>query len=387
MTRLLVGAFCLLAVVGVVEAALLPSAQIFNVVSQQDNMEFYTIDGMQNPALTLTRGNTYVFMLPDSSDHPFWITTQAHSIRGDNAYTNGVVYNGVAHRVGNVTFTVPLDAPDLLHYDCQYHASMTGPLSIIWGLSPGVHNNGIEKGTIMFLVPLSAPDTLYYNCQYHPDMTAVITIQDHTDKSPPLNVTTVFNVTHDFALAYMMGGKHNPALTLLRGHTYQFNLDCEGHPFNIKVVQGVGVTGRYIYHGVGGGVVGSVPTRIIVHGIVNSIAWVILLPLGILMARYGKGAIGHKTFWFLFHRACQCVAVIACAVGWSLGSFWVCGSDTYECNSPTPHALVGTFITVVALVQPVNAFIRPHVHADHEVGSSFFCSFFLFFLSVCLCLS
>ncbi|NNL08987.1 MAG: CHRD domain-containing protein [Croceitalea sp.] len=80
----------------------------------------------QNPSLTLVRGTTYTFTI-DASGHPFLIK----SVQGNtnaNAYNNGVTNNGAEN--GTVTFTVPMDAPDTLYYNCQFHSSMTGTFTI-----------------------------------------------------------------------------------------------------------------------------------------------------------------------------------------------------------------------------------------------------------------
>ena len=42
----------------------------------------------------------------------------------------------------------------------------------------GVTNNGAVSGTITFTVPTDAPNTLYYNCEFHGSMTGMITITD-----------------------------------------------------------------------------------------------------------------------------------------------------------------------------------------------------------------
>jgi hypothetical protein len=70
-----------------------------------------------NPTLTLLRGQVYVF---DNStyygSHPLQIRTS----QGGTAYTNGVVDNGG----GKLTFTVPMNAPIKLYYQCTNHSGM-----------------------------------------------------------------------------------------------------------------------------------------------------------------------------------------------------------------------------------------------------------------------
>ena len=79
-----------------------------------------------NPNLTLKRGETYTFSVT-APGHPFLI----NSVPGtgtSNTYNSGVTNNGAVS--GTVTFTVPSDAPDTLFYNCEFHGSMTGTITI-----------------------------------------------------------------------------------------------------------------------------------------------------------------------------------------------------------------------------------------------------------------
>mgnify|MGYP000668990156 CR=1 FL=1 len=79
-----------------------------------------------NPNLTLKRGETYTFSV-NTPGHPFLI----NSVQGtgtNNTYDNGVTNNGAVS--GTITFTVPSDAPDTLFYNCEFHGSMTGTITI-----------------------------------------------------------------------------------------------------------------------------------------------------------------------------------------------------------------------------------------------------------------
>jgi hypothetical protein len=86
-----------------------------------------------NPTITLYRGNTYRFIL-NSAGHPFNIMTEPFKtgIAADGStsviYTNGITGGGTG--VGTVTFTVPTDAPDVLHYQCSTHSAMNGIMEI-----------------------------------------------------------------------------------------------------------------------------------------------------------------------------------------------------------------------------------------------------------------
>lgn len=89
----------------------------------------YVVGGVDNPTLTLTRGQTYTFDV-NADGHPFWITTARGA--GDtesNAYEPGVTGNGPS--VGTITFVVPATAPATLYYQCAYHTPMGGTLLIV----------------------------------------------------------------------------------------------------------------------------------------------------------------------------------------------------------------------------------------------------------------
>lgn len=85
------------------------------------------VENLDNPNLTLKRGETYTFEV-NASGHPFYIK----SVQGNTnlgAYNSGVTNNG--EQAGTITFVVPLDAPDTLYYNCQFHSLMTGTLNIV----------------------------------------------------------------------------------------------------------------------------------------------------------------------------------------------------------------------------------------------------------------
>jgi hypothetical protein len=148
----------------------------------------YIIDYIPNPALTLVRGNTYVFNLNLDVVSPFWIKTAPTQGR-TNPYNNGVNRNGA--NTGNITFTVPQDAPDTLYYASETQFNMQGRLNIVDGTpgtgagfwiqaEPGVNgvlpwapnissrdvlgviNNGEDLGTVEFDVPESTAQSFYY---------------------------------------------------------------------------------------------------------------------------------------------------------------------------------------------------------------------------------
>ena len=105
-----------------------------NVVNSASSAyQFSTYGNTNNPTMTLYRGNTYKFVL-NSAGHPFYIMTEPFktgiAVDGSTSviYSNGVTGNGTGK--GIVTFTVPVDAPDVLYYQCGTHGAMSGILRI-----------------------------------------------------------------------------------------------------------------------------------------------------------------------------------------------------------------------------------------------------------------
>jgi len=89
----------------------------------------YTIDDMQDPTLTLTRGSIYVFNIEVGDSHPFELRTQKRGEAGGQQYTDGVVGDQPMSK-GELIFTVPLNAPDTLFYQCKNHDDMLGQIDI-----------------------------------------------------------------------------------------------------------------------------------------------------------------------------------------------------------------------------------------------------------------
>ena len=90
-------------------------------------------ENVNNPSLTLYRGNTYKFNV-NATGHPFYIMTEPYpsGVAADGStstiYDTGVTNNGAQY--GTVTFTVPTGAPNTLYYQCGNHAAMYGILQI-----------------------------------------------------------------------------------------------------------------------------------------------------------------------------------------------------------------------------------------------------------------
>ncbi|TDE05293.1 CHRD domain-containing protein [Flavobacterium sandaracinum] len=79
-----------------------------------------------NPNFTFKRGGTYTFNLT-TPGHPFYINT-VQGTGSANAFSSGVTNNGAVS--GSVKIVVPANAPNTLYYNCEFHGSMTGTITI-----------------------------------------------------------------------------------------------------------------------------------------------------------------------------------------------------------------------------------------------------------------
>ena len=86
----------------------------------------YVINGIPNPNLVLRRGCTYFFHVA-TPGHPFLIK-EVQSAGVNNTFDEGVANQGA--EMATLAWSVPLDAPDTLFYNCQFHPPMTGQLLI-----------------------------------------------------------------------------------------------------------------------------------------------------------------------------------------------------------------------------------------------------------------
>jgi hypothetical protein len=78
-----------------------------------------------DPALYLMRGMTYYFVNNSGGSHPFEIRVAD----GGVAYSSGVANNNAS--TGVITFTVPMNAPATLYYQCSAHSNMGNTINIV----------------------------------------------------------------------------------------------------------------------------------------------------------------------------------------------------------------------------------------------------------------
>lgn len=76
-----------------------------------------------DPVLYLMRGHTYVLVNTTGTAHPFEIRVS----NGGSPYTSGVT----GSTSGTQVFTVPMDAPSTLYYQCTIHSGMGNTINIV----------------------------------------------------------------------------------------------------------------------------------------------------------------------------------------------------------------------------------------------------------------
>jgi len=99
-----------------------------------DGTNFYNINGSKQPAVSLLRGNTYIFDQSDAtnSGHPLRVSITANGTHDSGvAYTSGVTTGSAVGASGAFTqIVVASDAPNLLYYYCSNHTGMGGSFNV-----------------------------------------------------------------------------------------------------------------------------------------------------------------------------------------------------------------------------------------------------------------
>jgi cytochrome b561 len=93
-----------------------------------------------------------------------------------------------------------------------------------------------------------------------------------------------------------------------------------------------------------------------IHGVLNGVAWGILIPLGAMIARYLRVFESADPAWFYLHIACQCSGYILGVAGWGLGL--KLGSESVGATYQ-PHRNIGIAIFCLATLQVFALLLRP----------------------------
>ncbi|XP_042520865.1 cytochrome b561 and DOMON domain-containing protein At5g47530-like [Macadamia integrifolia] len=98
-----------------------------------------------------------------------------------------------------------------------------------------------------------------------------------------------------------------------------------------------------------------------VHGVLSAVSWGILMPIGVIIARYLKVFKSADPAWFYLHIACQSSAYIVGVAGWGLGLKLGSESSGIQYDS---HRNIGITLFVFATLQVFALLLRPS--KDHK---------------------
>ncbi|XP_058736840.1 cytochrome b561 and DOMON domain-containing protein At3g25290-like [Vicia villosa] len=98
-----------------------------------------------------------------------------------------------------------------------------------------------------------------------------------------------------------------------------------------------------------------------IHGLLNTVSWGILFPLGVIMARYVKTFPSADPAWFYLHVGCQLSAYVLGVAGWATGI--KLGSES-EGITFSVHRNVGITLFCLATIQIFALLLRPN--KDHK---------------------
>ncbi|KAF5728855.1 cytochrome b and DOMON domain-containing protein [Tripterygium wilfordii] len=93
-----------------------------------------------------------------------------------------------------------------------------------------------------------------------------------------------------------------------------------------------------------------------IHGVLNTVGWGIMMPLGALIARYLKVFKSADPAWFYLHLGCQTSAYIIGTAGWATGL--KLGSESPGVEQ-TPHRTIGILLFCLGTLQVFALLLRP----------------------------
>lgn len=98
-----------------------------------------------------------------------------------------------------------------------------------------------------------------------------------------------------------------------------------------------------------------------VHGVLNAVSWGVLMPTGVLLARYLKVFKSANPAWFYLHVTCQTSAYAVVIAGWVTGLRL---GDEGGGSSVGTHGNIGMALFILATLQVFALLLRPK--PDHK---------------------
>ncbi|XP_038983306.1 cytochrome b561 and DOMON domain-containing protein At5g47530-like [Phoenix dactylifera] len=101
-----------------------------------------------------------------------------------------------------------------------------------------------------------------------------------------------------------------------------------------------------------------------IHGVLNAVSWGILMPIGVIIARYLRVFKSADPAWFYLHAACQCSAYIIGVSGWGLGLKLGSESEGITYHS---HRDIGIALFSLATLQVFALLLRPNKDNKYRI--------------------
>lgn len=259
-----------------------------------------------------------------------------------------------------------------------------GPLTISWA-TPSADNNNVVS---IILTPTGVTSGTWY--AWGVSTTFGMTTGDVTVCQPALSGAAALSqyVTHEESVSDVVPAVPSPllgAFGCVAGLPSNFSRPVASGSYGgasalgpgpVKVIWAVGKAGSGTMNaehetmGMGtinfatGAYSSTTPTTLKAHGVVMFIAWGLLAPCGVLLARYTRAVwpSAAPPFWFRAHWMTQSAALVASIIGFSIGVAAAWGSVPFA----HPHTALGLAVFILGLLQPINAFVRPHKPAPGE---------------------
>jgi len=114
---------------------------------------------------------------------------------------------------------------------------------------------------------------------------------------------------------------------------------------------------------------GGDKNSIVLHGTLMLLSWGLMLPSGVIAARFlrhRKGSPGSVPLWFRMHKILQPTGLVVAIIGWAIA---LTRFNVLEAGAGKAlvHASLGMVTMILGIMQPLNAFFRPHKQAGKPV--------------------
>jgi hypothetical protein len=115
------------------------------------------------------------------------------------------------------------------------------------------------------------------------------------------------------------------------------------------------------------------PRLLKAHAVLMTLSWGILLPFGVLIAMTCRD-VPPKGWWFKMHRVIQSTGLLVAIMAFIIVIQMVQkkNPDGHYTGPHEAHMVTGLVVMIIGILQPLNAFIRPHATPDRHDSSGRF---------------